>query len=66
MLQYKTYDNKSNAVTWRYTATTESAAISLARTMKNCFGVRIIDKPYKRNDGMWVFSFSNPLMSEDV
>lgn len=63
MLQYKTYDNKSDAVTWRYTSTTESAAASLAQTMKKCFGVRIVDRPYKRQDGMWVFSFTNPFLA---
>ena len=54
------YENDQNAEVWRYACFTESGAYTLAKTMKK-MGCTIIEKPTMRDDGLWMFAFSNPL-----
>ena len=58
------YENDVNAPVWKYTAFSESGAVSLAKTMKK-LGCSIVEKPSQREDGLWIFSFTNPLLKVD-
>lgn len=54
------YDNDLNDDVWLYTAFTEMGAKASARTMRDKFGCQILEMPFLRDDGVWVFMFSNP------
>lgn len=55
------YDNDPKSKIWKYSAFTESGAITLAKTMKR-MGCEIVNKPTQREDGLWMFSFTNPFL----
>jgi hypothetical protein len=57
-------ENDVDAPMWQYTAFSEVGAITLAKTMKK-LGCSIIEKPKQRKDGLWIFSFTNPLLEID-
>ena len=58
------YENDVNASTWSYSAFSESGAVILAKTMKK-LGCTIVEKPKQREDGLWMFEFTNPLLLMD-
>ena len=55
------YENDVNGSVWKYSAFTESGANTLAKTMKK-LGCTIVEKPKQREDGLWMFEFTNPLL----
>ena len=57
-------ENDVDAPMWQYTAFSEAGAVTLAKTMKK-LGCSIIEKPKQRKDGLWIFSFTNPLLEID-
>lgn len=54
------YENDLDGDVWRYATFTESGAYTLAKTMKR-MGCTIVEKPSQREDGLWMFAFTNPL-----
>jgi hypothetical protein len=54
------YNNDENEPIWMFTAFTRSGAFVLAKTYRNKLGSEIIEEPFEREDGMWVFMVTNP------
>lgn len=57
----KFFENKKKDKVWRYQAYSENSAISLVNVIIKKFNCKILSNPKQNKDGMWEFSFTNPL-----
>ena len=58
------YENDPTSPVWMYASFTKGGSYTLAQTMITKFGCTILEKPFMRDDGVWVFMFTNPFMKE--
>ena len=61
MADFWGYENDADEEIWTMSAMTRGGAFGLAKTMKDKFGVEVLEKPFERDDGVWVFMITNPL-----
>lgn len=56
------YNNNENEPIWTFTAFTRGGAFVLAKRYRDKLGSQIIEEPFERKDGMWVFMVTNPFL----
>jgi len=56
-------ENSKDDPIWTYETMTYNGAVTLAKTVRDKMGCKLLEKPIQRDDGMWVIMFSNPFMS---
>lgn len=56
------YNNEENELIWTFTAFTRGGAFVLAKRYRDKFGSEIVEEPFEREDGMWVFMVTNPFL----
>ena len=54
------YENQENELIWTFAAYTRGGAFVLAKTYRDKLGSEIVEEPFERDDGMWVFMVTNP------
>lgn len=59
------YNNDENEPIWTFTAFTRGGAFVLAKTYRDKIGSMIVEEPFEREDGMWVFMVTNPFLENN-
>jgi hypothetical protein len=59
------YVNDEKELIWTFSAFTRSGAYVLAKVYRDKIGSEIVQEPFEREDGMWVFMVTNPFYEEN-
>lgn len=60
------YVNDKDEPIWTFTAFTKGGAWVLAKRYRDKLGSEIIEEPMERDDELWVFMVSNPMLRENA
>lgn len=60
------YNNDENEPIWTFTAFTRVGAFVLAKRYRDKLGSEIVEEPFEREDGLWVFMVTNPFLEIDA
>ena len=60
------YVNDKDELIWTFTAMSKGGAWVLAKRYRDKLGCEIIEEPMERDDELWVFMVSNPMMKENA
>lgn len=59
------YVNRDDEPIWTFTAFTKGGAWVLAKRYRDKLGCEIVEEPMLRDDSMWVFMVTNPMLKSN-